>query len=64
VWNNNCRSVSFFRSLQPFGFSRNSPDFMKPEDSLLCSQEPTTWSYSELVEFTPDLTCYINLDMI
>jgi hypothetical protein len=40
-------AVPFLRSCQLCNYSRTSQDFMEPEGSLPCSQEPSTGPYSE-----------------
>lgn len=43
--------MSFLRSYQSFGNSRNSQRFTEPIVSLLCPQEPATGHYPEPDEF-------------
>jgi hypothetical protein len=40
----------------PIRYSRNSPPFMEPKDSLPCSQKPTTSYYPEPDQSSPDPT--------
>jgi hypothetical protein len=49
-------SDPFLRCQKSLSYSRISPNFMKPEDPLPCSQKPATGPYPEpadLVHTTP-----------
>lgn len=56
---NDCMEHSFMRSWELLSPSRYLSSFMEPEYLLLCSRDPDTWPYHNLVEFSlhPRIPC-------